>query len=1127
MTSSSLFSAAHTIGASKHSAAIEPPLPAPHEAHRICVPTELPSPLAAFLDLIAVHVAVGGPAVEDEVRMREANNPYFAFLRAPWHDPAAVYYRWRLYSLLQGDSLQQWRTAPFVMEVVGHGSGAGGPSVPPPGVHAPFVWVPPPMPLARPSKPVAGSTVASPVPEGSVVVPSSVAPLSAESAAVPIAAATNVYAESDAVHRSNPSIRSVTAIATASFSAAMTAGIPPTGQQQQPPLPAAARAIVAKKERSSAVAAFRSGTAEMRRATASVLNVAAASAKPLPVAPPVASSFASGGHLSSLLEGLGGGGNGSDGFAVPDLPSLGGGGRRPLGGLGVSGTPQQQPGGSNKEESVDRSDDLLEVTSEEATVLMSSLYNLHAPLTHPTVATAPPSSSSPAGLCSAAVPVPFLPTPSPLSSSPAPYFYLQQQQPNADATATTTSALDAPTPVASEALPSAPWLSVSSTQRDKHLFTYLPTADADLVSGAALPEAAVVAVMAAVGSSAAPLPTAAAASPTMAHPLTQYATSNLNTLGRVRSAALLYALRRARRYAKHHGGGGGNTAQQQNSSSSSKGFAFPPPSARFAEYAAMVSGDAIADIVSVLFPPPGVAAAAAISAPPSFGGEDDGAEEEANGIASELARLRVVVARRFNDALAATTAAHTSEQQQQQSSSANPLSPLGVADAAAFVGAAYGHLFATDDLPSVATKAKAAANEGLQRGEDAAFDSNPAAAEDLQKAIDTQRLHSALLQRALLDASFIGDASSLLLRHHRSAPHVASLLLDEAARVGRVPADVIRTIRLLGGPLVLQSAEAKTIAALLDAQQKEKSEGGVSSSPSHVARLHRAVALLAALPHRLVAAQTYALQSLLFIANDWLLSAATTTPQSAARAAAAGVTAEAIGGVSAQPHHNSHHHHNQHGHHGQHHHQSSASIPIGLGVGAWVELSEVPPSAAAPAGAAIAEKILAAPLPPFDTSAVPPGALSAAAVASQRAAHDRRHHLLAAGAVAQLSLPRPRVVAAVEMILPSLIEVIGAYILSVAALFPSSATSSAASTTAYNNSDPMSVGGRLTAVLSANEAPSCDDSSSSSSSLLFLAAQLMVWLRTLLAEWVARRCYTHRRYQALLLKYPFLAASQQ
>lgn len=57
---------------------------------------------------------------------KERNNPEFAFLY-DLSSPDHAYYRWRLYSLLQGDSLKAWRTAQFVM------------------VKGSAAWIPPPM----------------------------------------------------------------------------------------------------------------------------------------------------------------------------------------------------------------------------------------------------------------------------------------------------------------------------------------------------------------------------------------------------------------------------------------------------------------------------------------------------------------------------------------------------------------------------------------------------------------------------------------------------------------------------------------------------------------------------------------------------------------------------------------------------------------------------------------------------------------------------------------------------------------------------------------------------------------------------------------------------------------------
>lgn len=66
-----------------------------------------------LMDLLAAAVARGGPTVEEEVAKREETNPDFAFLQVEWKDPRSRYYRWRLYSLLQGDTLTKWRTDPF------------------------------------------------------------------------------------------------------------------------------------------------------------------------------------------------------------------------------------------------------------------------------------------------------------------------------------------------------------------------------------------------------------------------------------------------------------------------------------------------------------------------------------------------------------------------------------------------------------------------------------------------------------------------------------------------------------------------------------------------------------------------------------------------------------------------------------------------------------------------------------------------------------------------------------------------------------------------------------------------------------------------------------------------------
>ncbi|CBH13009.1 RNA-binding protein, putative [Trypanosoma brucei gambiense DAL972] len=92
------------------------------------VPSDLPVDVAAFIDLVAFYIVQGGPTAEEEIMRREANNHHFAFLRGTWKDPQQLYYRWRLYSLLQGDTLLKWRTEPFQIE---RGKDA-------------YAWIPPP-----------------------------------------------------------------------------------------------------------------------------------------------------------------------------------------------------------------------------------------------------------------------------------------------------------------------------------------------------------------------------------------------------------------------------------------------------------------------------------------------------------------------------------------------------------------------------------------------------------------------------------------------------------------------------------------------------------------------------------------------------------------------------------------------------------------------------------------------------------------------------------------------------------------------------------------------------------------------------------------------------------------------
>ena len=67
-----------------------------------------------IIDTLARFILDDGTDLEQLVLEAEAHNPEFDFLRNV-DSPEHMYYRWRLYSLCNEDSMAQWRTEPFVM----------------------------------------------------------------------------------------------------------------------------------------------------------------------------------------------------------------------------------------------------------------------------------------------------------------------------------------------------------------------------------------------------------------------------------------------------------------------------------------------------------------------------------------------------------------------------------------------------------------------------------------------------------------------------------------------------------------------------------------------------------------------------------------------------------------------------------------------------------------------------------------------------------------------------------------------------------------------------------------------------------------------------------------------------
>ncbi|CAN1140433.1 Protein RRC1 [Linum perenne] len=96
------------------------------------------------IDTMALYVLDGGCAFEQAIMERGRGNSIFNFL-FELGSKEHTYYVWRVYSFAQGDTLQRWRTEPFIM-ITGSGR-----------------WIPPPLPAVKSSEHEkdAGSTYAA------------------------------------------------------------------------------------------------------------------------------------------------------------------------------------------------------------------------------------------------------------------------------------------------------------------------------------------------------------------------------------------------------------------------------------------------------------------------------------------------------------------------------------------------------------------------------------------------------------------------------------------------------------------------------------------------------------------------------------------------------------------------------------------------------------------------------------------------------------------------------------------------------------------------------------------------------------------------------------------------------
>lgn len=79
---------------------------------KVIVPTE--KSILAIIHRMIEFVIREGPMFEALVMSREMDNPLFRFLFDN-ESPTHIYYRWKLYSLLQGDTATEWNEKPFRM----------------------------------------------------------------------------------------------------------------------------------------------------------------------------------------------------------------------------------------------------------------------------------------------------------------------------------------------------------------------------------------------------------------------------------------------------------------------------------------------------------------------------------------------------------------------------------------------------------------------------------------------------------------------------------------------------------------------------------------------------------------------------------------------------------------------------------------------------------------------------------------------------------------------------------------------------------------------------------------------------------------------------------------------------
>ncbi|UKJ89926.2 hypothetical protein MACJ_003180 [Theileria orientalis] len=78
----------------------------------------LPNHKRKIIDLMSKYVSEAGRGFEQMIMENEAPNGLFSFLYEKY-TPESVYYRWRVYSLMQGDTMSSWSIMPFKITKMG------------------------------------------------------------------------------------------------------------------------------------------------------------------------------------------------------------------------------------------------------------------------------------------------------------------------------------------------------------------------------------------------------------------------------------------------------------------------------------------------------------------------------------------------------------------------------------------------------------------------------------------------------------------------------------------------------------------------------------------------------------------------------------------------------------------------------------------------------------------------------------------------------------------------------------------------------------------------------------------------------------------------------------------------